>query len=234
LNFKLLYAQAFRAPSLNENYMNYFTLKGNPALLPEKVHNIDAGVNYIGEKLQLGLNGFYMLQKNIIVQTDTVIPRKYDNVGEVIIYGLELEGKVYLSDNIFASFSILYQQNKDTSDTKNVTPIPNFGFKSGLSYSSKNGLIISLFNIYQGSPDAIYNNGLNPEARAYDLLNSFVSYNLQHLLNIQTVKELTIFIHLNNILNQEIWLPATGVTPLGYTLPFDQGFSFKAGLNLEF
>lgn len=233
-NFKVLYAQAFRAPTLNENYIDFATLVGNPDLKPEKVHNIDVGINYMDEKLQLGLNGFFMLQKNIIVQTGTTIPREYNNVGEVIIYGCEMEGKTYLTQDLFASFSLLYQQSKDTSDNHNVTPVPDFGFKAGLSYASQKGLVISLFNIFQGDVDDKYNNKANPEAKSYDLLNGYISYDLQRVLNIPAVKKLSLFMELNNILNQEIWLPATGITPLGYTLPFDQGFAIKAGLNLEF
>jgi outer membrane receptor for ferrienterochelin and colicins len=234
LNFKLLYAQAFRAPSLNENYMDAATLQGNNNLEPEKVHNIDLGINYMGEKLQAGLNGFYMIQKNIIVQTGTSFPREYNNVGEVTIYGIELEGKAYLNKDIFASLSMLYQQSKDTSGTENVTPVPNVGFKTGLSYMSNNGLAISLFNIYQGKVDDMYNNAKNPEAKAYDMLNAFASYDFQKLLKISEVQKLLLYLEFENILDQEIWLPATGITPLGYTLPFNQGLSVRAGLTIEF
>src|SRR5690606_30943805 len=143
-NVKGLYSQAYRAASVDEFSMNYPNgLFGNKDLKPEKVATVDLGVNYIGEKIQGGVNVFQSKMSNSI--SPVFIPGEdpldpftggitmYMNQGETTFKGVEFEFKYYLTRNLFLTGSTLYQ--KIESDTaKNVTPIANFRAKPGISY----------------------------------------------------------------------------------------------------
>jgi outer membrane receptor for ferrienterochelin and colicins len=68
VNVKALYSQAFKAPTINELGLNHPAMQGNPDLKSEKVHTVDIGVNYLGEKIQGGVNYFFSKQTEIIFQ----------------------------------------------------------------------------------------------------------------------------------------------------------------------
>ena len=56
VNVKALYSTAFRAPTIQELYLNSVTLKGSPALKPEKIKTADLGVNIQTDRILLGIN----------------------------------------------------------------------------------------------------------------------------------------------------------------------------------
>ena len=172
INIKALYSQAFRAPSINEIGLDHPAMKGNPDLKSEKVGTIDVGVNYYREQFQCGVNYFFSKQTDIIFQdrVNYAVPT-YDNIGEVELQGVELEGKYYVNRNFFLTGSMLYQTSKDAEGDENVTPIANFGAKAGISYKSEKGVTVSLFNIYQGDLDVKYDTQVNPSPEAYNIMN---------------------------------------------------------------
>ncbi len=232
LNIKLLYSQAFRAPSINELALQHPAMRGNPDLDPEKVNTIDAGINYQGKSFQLGANYFYSKQKDIIIQDRSgkyPLPT-YDNIRKIEIQGFEFEGKYYVTNIILFTGSLLYQTNKDSSGLENVTPIPNLGVKAGISYFDR-GLCISLFDVYQGEPDDFYKTQLNPSPDAYNLVNLHLKYDFRNLLKLPYLKNLSLFLKVNNLLDEEIWLTDRGLTP-GKSIPVNPGREIYIGLDI--
>ncbi|MBN2762215.1 MAG: TonB-dependent receptor [Bacteroidales bacterium] len=236
INIKAFYAEAFRAPSINEFSINFPQMLGNPDLTPEKVNTVDIAAGYQGEQISLGINFFYSQMKNIIFQnrdTNVVPAPMYWNGGEVDFIGLELEGKYYLTKELYAVASVLYQSNEDLDGNKDVTPLSSLGIKAGLSYAAKNGITASVFNIYQGKLGENYDTELNPSPGAYDLLNMYLNFDLVNLLNLDLRQGISCFIQADNLLNQEIWLPAWGLT-LGTSIPKNRGMSLYAGFEVSF
>ena len=235
INIKTLYSQAFRWPSLNELGLVHPAMMGNPNLKPEKVNTIDIGINYSGEKVYAGINGFYSDMTNIIYQDRSgkyPVPT-YDNIGEVTLKGIELEAKYFINQNIFLTGSMLYQKSKDKDGNENVTPVADFGAKTGVSYRSNNGVTVSLFNIYQGDLDKKYESQLNVSPGAYDILNLYFKANLNQLFKMSFGKELAFFVQGDNLLNKEVWLPNWGLAP-GTSIPYNRGRAIHLGLNVAF
>ena len=236
LNVKALYSQAFRAPSINELSINFPQLQGNPDLTPEKVSTFDIGVNYQGEKSQLGLNYFYSQMKDLIYQDRSLTPANppfYNNGVEVKIQGVEFEGKYYLTRNILFTGSVTYQESEDGTGEKNVTPIANLGIKAGLGYTSDYGLTASIFNIYQGDLVDKYKTQLNPSPGAYDIMNLYLAYNFNKIIGLSILKDLSLFVQIDNLLNQEIWMPDWGLVA-GKSMPVNQGMGLYFGLKVAF
>ena len=251
INIKLLYSTAYRAPSLNELYLDHSAMRGqmvprDPSegistygLEPEKVHTFDVGVNYSSKSAQIGINGFHSRMKNLIIQDRNTahyaIPT-WDNLGEVTIFGMECEGKYYVTEEILFEGSFLYQHSKnedENSDEINVTPLPNFSAKGGLSYISKFGLMVSAFNTFQEQLDPKYESDLNKVTKYFNMVHVHAVYDLNKALSISNVKELSLVLQIDNLLDEEIWLPAWGLTP-GSTIPYNRGRIIYGGFKVSF
>jgi len=105
--------------------------------------------------------------------------------------------------------------------------------KAGISYLSANGFQASLFNLYQGPLDSKYNTVLNPSPGAYDKLSFHMELNLKKYFHWHVRSEPSLIVHADNLLNQEIWLPAWGLAQ-GESIPYEKGRAIYAGLRVTF
>ncbi|MGE5671166.1 MAG: TonB-dependent receptor plug domain-containing protein, partial [Fibrobacterota bacterium] len=229
VNVKALYSQAFRAPTIQELHLQS---RGTPDLDPEKVSTIDFGINVQTDNASIGINNFYSKISNTIIQLPTS-PIKYANSDQkTIIIGAELEGKYFLTKELLLVGSGLYQQNTNGDSLGNMMPVSEIGGKIGLSYSW-NGFIVSAFDIYQGKLDKRYTSIGNPNPGRYNLLNVTVSYDFNYLLNIKSMDQFTLRIDCFNLLDKEVWLPASGTVKY-CSLPVIQGRSTFFGIDATF
>ncbi len=232
---KALYSEAFRAPSINENHMDYVppptiggpSLIGNPNLAPEKVATLDVGLFYQGNRLQAGVDYFHSKLTDSIVEANVTAAGGYVNLGEALFQGFELEGKYYLKKDFFLMGSTLYQANHDGSGAKNITPIPNFGAKSGIGYESANGLTASLFDVYENGQEG-YAHAVNPQPHAYHFLNSQLRYDLSRYLHAGRAG-VALVAHGENLMNKAVWLPDWQDTP-GDTIFVNRGRTVYVGV----
>lgn len=222
LSVKALYSEAFKAPFLTERYFNIPLVKGNPNLVPEEVATIDIGLSYQGEQVQAGVNYFQSKQTNII-QLD-VFRGTYSNLGRVDFHGFEFEGRYYFNRSLYVCGSALYQKNKDGKGSENVTPVANLGFKAGISYASENGITISLFDIYQGDVDKRFQDNLNSDQGAYNLIHLYGRIPLH--------KALALIIDIKDLLNEKHYAYNWGdLYP--NVVPANPGRTIYMGLNVS-
>ncbi|HVO73604.1 MAG TPA: TonB-dependent receptor [Ignavibacteriaceae bacterium] len=231
VNVKALYSQAFRAPSINEFSLKHPNLLGDPKLKSEKVGTFDLSISYQGEQLQTAINFFYSKMTDIIYQNRAVTPAVYANGADANSVGFEFEGKYYINKSLYLVGSTLYHNTEDKDGNKNITPIPSFGLKGGISYDFSDAVTMSLFDIYQGGLSDYFNSQINLSPGAYNLLNFYGSINVTKILNLKLNQELFMFAQIDNLLDKEIWLPAWGLTP-GNSLPFDPGRTMYLGLTI--
>ncbi|MFK8028229.1 MAG: TonB-dependent receptor plug domain-containing protein [Gammaproteobacteria bacterium] len=127
---KLLYGQAFRAPSFAEfrNQNNPVAL-GNDELDPEEIETLEFAVDYRPrEDLRLGANTYYYEWEDIIRFVTAGSTATAQNSGEQTGYGLELELE-WMPDN---EFSILanyaYQDSEDDETNEDSGNAPHHQF----------------------------------------------------------------------------------------------------------
>ena len=125
--------------------------------------------------------------------------------------------------------SALYQANEDGSGNQNVTPIPNFGAKAGLSYKADNGLTASLFDEFEGGQSG-YSQAMNPKPGAYDLLNVNLRYEPLKHWNPGARSGIALVAHALNLANKQVWLPDWKDVP-GDTIFADRGRTIYAGVE---
>jgi outer membrane receptor protein involved in Fe transport len=233
VNVKALYSTAFRAPSMQELYLNHPTLKGNPSLKPEKIKTVDLGVNIQNSMVSIGLNNYFSQITNSIYQKQkTPPPNLYTNSDiPTTIFGLELEGKIFITKELMLTGSGLYQKNTTGDSAGNMMPVPEASAKGGVSYS-KNGFTASIFNSYEGKLDKRYNTIYNKTRKAFDLLDLTLKYELDKAFNWK-IPQIAIHVDAYNLLDEEIWLPATGQAK-NYTLPQIEGRSISFGIDVGF
>jgi outer membrane receptor protein involved in Fe transport len=226
---KALYSQAFRAPSLDENLLNNPGLGGNPNLKPEKVATFDLGTYFDGNRVQGGIDFFHSLLTDNIVNVPGPTRAVYFNLGQVTFNGVEVEGKFYFRKDFFIQGSVLYQRNVDGTGKTNVSPIPDIGFKAGVSYMVSHKYTLSLFDVSDG-PFAGYT-AVNPLQGWRHIINGNFRCDLSKYLPLGDRTSVAAVVHVNNLTNQVIWLPS-GFSSVD-TVPVQQGRVIFAGLELS-
>ncbi len=118
LSTKLLYGQAFRAPSYLELYSLTAANKPNPALKPERSETWDLSFSYLAAKdLKLGLGFFQFAQSNLIAADATTT---FQNRGNNTSRGVELEAMWQAMKNLRISGN--FSHREDASATFNSIP----------------------------------------------------------------------------------------------------------------
>jgi outer membrane receptor protein involved in Fe transport len=174
---------------------------------------------------------FHSKQTNLIVEANVTTAGMYVNQGEATFQGTELEGKYYLKKAFFVMGSASYQANEDGNGNRNITPVPNFAAKAGISYESANGLTAALFDVHEG-PLHGYSQATNPKPGVYDMLNMHLRYDLSRHLHAHG-PGLALVVHADNLTNKAVWLPDWKDAP-GDSIFFNRGRTVYAGLEVSF
>lgn len=229
-SIKVLYGKAFRPPSLDETSLNLPNIKGNSSLLPETVGTFNLGATLQFSRLQVGADYFHSEQNDSIVTTGNA-PIRYVNLGGVTFNGVEAEGKYYFRHDVFAQGSFLYQVNHNQSGVSDVTPIPNYGFKTGVSYANKRGLGFGLFDVSDGKPKP-YSPAFNPLTGWRHSLNAEIRQDISTFLHLPEKNQVALAAHANDLLDQTVWLPGFGFHSID-SVPVQQGRTVYAGLEFS-
>jgi outer membrane receptor protein involved in Fe transport len=86
------------------------------------------------------------------------------------------------------------------------------GTKAGVSYMADNGLTLSLFDIYQGSPNSRYQNTINTVPKEHNVLNLHGALDINRALSAQFKPNVTLLLQVNNLLDDKYYIPEWGGT----------------------
>jgi iron complex outermembrane receptor protein len=117
LTTKLMYGEAFRAPSYLELYALTAATKPNSALTPERSKTWDLSFSYlVTQDFKLGLNVYQFRQSNLIAQDST---GQYQNLGDNTSRGFELEALWQATQTLRLSGNL---SNRSDSTPNNSVP----------------------------------------------------------------------------------------------------------------
>lgn len=109
LTSKLLYGQAFRAPSYLELYALTAATKPNPHLSPEHSRTWDLAFSFLASKdLTLGLD-FYRFERSDLIAPDST--NQYQNMSEFTSRGIELEAKWQATKSLRVSGNLNHRRD---------------------------------------------------------------------------------------------------------------------------
>ncbi len=117
LTTKLMYGQAFRAPSFQELFAETSFTLPNPSLDPERSETIDLSFSYAATKeLYLNLSAFHFDQTDLIraVFVPGLSKRLFQNTGDHTIRGIELEARWQATRDVRVSGNYTVRDQADS------------------------------------------------------------------------------------------------------------------------
>lgn len=183
LGIKVLYSSAFRKGYPWETSFYHPVFRGNLDLKPELIDTAEAQIFYKAENHQASATFYYSNMSDIIIRNyhvDSTAPYgfylKYANGGEHEFYGIELEDKYKVNDNLVLMGSFYYQTNEDDKGVEDATLHPNTMFKVGALYTNE-GWNVGVWNSYFGDPTQVPGRpATNDVPEGYSLLSAKISY----------------------------------------------------------
>ena len=141
------WAQAFRAPSVTELYLNYtnpgfYYTRGNPDLKPETSNGYDIGAKLGNDDLGGSISLFSNYYRNFIDEIDLGANREfmlqrlnYINRAHVRISGIEAKGHIVFSNGWHTNAALAYAEGKDTDNDEHLNSIPALKGIIGVGYA---------------------------------------------------------------------------------------------------
>ena len=121
LTTKLIYGEAFRAPSYLERYITTAANPPNPVLMPEKSKTMELSVAYLPHRdLRLGMNIYNFKRKDVI----TPNPSQFQNYPEFVTDGIELEAQWQVSKDFRLAGNFSQMENEDIHSSLRDLSIP--------------------------------------------------------------------------------------------------------------
>ncbi|AYM57982.1 TonB-dependent hemoglobin/transferrin/lactoferrin family receptor [Agrobacterium fabrum] len=150
------WSMAYRAPTINELYLNFsnissgYAVVGNSALNPETSNGFEIGANYASGDLTGSLTLFHNKYKDFIEQyttSTTLFPGfggrgngslfTYRNRNNVEISGVEAKLRKELANGFFAHASLAYAYGKDTDTNEFIRTVAPFKSILGVGYAQE-------------------------------------------------------------------------------------------------
>ncbi|MBS4097349.1 MAG: TonB-dependent receptor [Sulfuricella sp.] len=125
---KLLYGQAFRAPSFNEQYGVNPTGDGNPDIKPERIKTLEAAISWQARNsLKLNLNLYRYTMKDTIraVTKPSGIGAQFTNTGQLHGSGMEVEAVWDAGRNLRVTANLALQESIDESTNSDAGYAPH-------------------------------------------------------------------------------------------------------------
>lgn len=127
LSTKLLYGQAFRAPSFQELYVQNNPIKqGNKDLKPERIKTLELALDYqhtFNQRYTASVFTYQVDDQIVYVPTGAGAPQA-DNVGQQKGSGFELEANWAATDDLDITANYAYQKPKDKTNHDDAPDSP--------------------------------------------------------------------------------------------------------------
>jgi len=126
---KLLYGQAFRAPSFGEKYfINNPVLLGNPNVKPERIATVEAALSWQPKDgIAVSVNAYRHEMKDIlrhVANADPTTGATAQNTGRQVGRGIELDMRWDVSRNLHLSANGAWQRSIDQASGKDAGIAP--------------------------------------------------------------------------------------------------------------
>jgi iron complex outermembrane recepter protein len=237
-NIYFSYAKANREPNRTD-YEN-----GTPK--PEKLDDFEIGWRFANSKIQLNVNGFYMIYKDQLVLTgalDAVGNPIRKNIGKSFRRGIEIDANIKLSDKWNAQPNIAISENKNIDFINdNGTTLENLG-NTNIAYSPKivagnilnfkpiKNWEVSMLSKFVGEQFLSNIEDKNSKLKDYYVQDFLVSFVLEPKKIFKTIE---FSLLANNIFNT-LYISNGADYGGGYVVYFPQaGSHFLAGMTLKF
>lgn len=218
---KLLYGEAFRAPTVNELLLENFTggFTGNPDLNPETIRSWELIWTRQWNQQYLSVNAFYNTIDDLIVRTDTTAVSTFINQSSPeSFHGFEVEYALQLLEHCMLSANYSNFMNLDDSDFRQADQLASLI----LNYN-RNKWNLNLSAVYNSEREMLV--GVNMiSLDSYWLMNANWQYSFNPRFSMNVMAR--------NLLDEDYDTPTQGAV---HTVPIpNRGQELSLGLNLKF
>lgn len=162
---KLLYGEAFRAPSIYEtNYYENGFQKINPNLKPEKINTAEAIWEQRFGRGFWGTISYYNYRMNNLIDT-ILLPdslAQYQNINKVKAWGIEAELNTRQKSGFSSHLSYSYQAAKDVLENSKLTNSPTHLVKLGVSQKLFKAVYLAANLLYETERITVYETKTKP------------------------------------------------------------------------
>ncbi|MDD5135920.1 MAG: TonB-dependent receptor, partial [Candidatus Omnitrophica bacterium] len=139
-------SRSFRAPTFNDLYWpDQGWVVGNPSVKPERGWTVEVGYDTkIGDIFSAGITYYRSSFTDLINWLATNNVWRPSNINSAVINGIDITGRVAITDNFEASTSYSYLRAKDGDTNKYLIYQPVSKVDIALKYRDKNGLVCDL------------------------------------------------------------------------------------------
>lgn len=231
---KLLYGESYRSPSGFETDV-VGHVSGNPNLKPEKMstYTLNPFLKYKNTFISMAV--FQSKLKETISFSPSDL--SYDNSGESLYTGGELEVKHQLSRTVEINSSISYQENSLVDGENNFKKSPNTMIKMGSSIKGSTWSFAGHANYFSKiEGHEVHNSSTktnNPTQEAYTNLSINIRYKLKNDYPEYSKSEPTLSFFLDNALNNSAVFQPDENTSKVNTLPHQPGRNFVLKLSMK-
>ncbi len=171
LSSKLMYGEAFRAPSYLELHVTTAANPPNPALKPEKSKTWDLSFSYLATRdLRLGLSLYHFARSDVIAP-DIAAPYQFKNFDQYVTRGVDLEAQWQASKTFWLSASMSHMQEVDSPLRDLGIPLQQAFLRADWAFLPKWNWDLQA-NWFDGRP--VY--GSRVQIDSYTLANTTVRY----------------------------------------------------------
>ncbi len=230
---KFLFGQAFRSPYQIERSISTPVIQGNPNLIPELAQTFDAQLAFHTDDYRLAATYFHSRYFDLIERVG-IFPQTYINSTTPIEFqGVELENEWQLSERLRWLGSVTYQNNIGDG-AHNVTYVPIWMAKMGLTYHNDRGLNVALMDVFYGTrsepPTAAE---VNPAPEEYHLATLNMRLDLNRRFHWRMNRQMDLQFMIQNLFNEPIY-HAEFEREVINTLPAGPGRTFYGGFSMAY
>ncbi|PCJ98089.1 MAG: hypothetical protein COA45_08020 [Zetaproteobacteria bacterium] len=240
VTIKAMYGQAFRSAYAIEADINFAPiLIGNNNIKPEKIETGELQFFYQNRGIEASLNLYRSRITDIISRVSIPGSLQFQNTGEEVYEGIELEGKKRFDNGWTVEGSVLMQQSENSDDLENPNFTTNIMAKGGVTYESDNGWTIGIFDSYFGDPEDVRGANasvleVNPQPKSYHMVTGNLNLNIPKLLGKEgLMPDATFTIFGENLLNEDIHYPEFNRKNIN-SLPIEGGRAIYGKLSIKF
>lgn len=223
---KLLYGEAFRAPTPNELKLSTpgNDVQGNPDLKPEEISTWEAIWLGQWQRVSLTLNGFYNVMHNTIVRSDSATAANFVNSDQdESFYGFEADLDYQITDRLLISATSSHFRGLPDADLREAKTLGSLI----VNYQSERWNL-NVSSTYTGKRDMLVNNPLAAPEGYQVTLDAY--WQLHSKLQYALTKNLTLFTSFRNLLDEKFDTPTQRAV---HTDPVpNRGLEWSIGFNL--
>ena len=236
---KILYGEAFRAATAVEAFIDLGFLIGDTNNQPETIATLEGQIFYEGDRLNASLTGYRSRIEDIIgrITNPAGGGLLITNTGEQVFEGIEFEVKAELGRGWSMQGSATYQQGESDTDVDDPTFFTNLTGKVGVTYEA-DSWSFGAFNSYYGDPEDIRGTDSavvesNPQPKSYNLLSANLNVDVNEVMELHNMADMTFTLHGENLLDEDIYFPEFNRKNIN-SFPVDSGRAVYARWTVGF